>query len=225
MHHSGCSHSCLVHKHCTACTCHRHCRKCTESGFPAESAIDDVGKHSRQSVGVGYHHAKYHHKVESHHKGHYACGYGGYALYASENHYRHYRAYHYAQYQVRGETGIYSKRGKAHLAYRLGELVGLHQHKAPHQGGCTEENGKRLHAWRDAVGEHVHGSALHHAIGIFALIHYRKRSLEEFCCHSEKSAHPHPENRSRTAHTQGYRHSGNVAHTHSGADCGHQSLE
>ena len=226
VHHSCRTDTCLVDIHGAACADDGCADNAADACLQVERAVDDGGECGWQQVKIGDYYVEHHQKVASHHYGHYLCGNVGYAFQPSEHHNRHDGADTDTDDEAHGcGVGDAEQRTYADGCHCFGELVGLHQGKTAHHSRYGEHHRKRLHPFAETFGNHIHRSALHFVTVVLALIHYGKCALEKFCRHSEKCAHPHPEDGSWTADNQSYRHAGDVAQSYGRRDGAHQCLE
>ena len=122
------------------------------------------------------------------------------------------------------ERRLNASRNEEHRIDRLDQLIGLHQAERTDTTEDGEEDSHRLPFCAQTLGDHIHRTALQVALRVATAIHRRQRTLEEFGCHTDHRADPHPEDRARTADTQCDSHTGDVAHTDCCGDCAAQRL-
>ena len=106
----------------------------------------------------------------------------------------------------------------------LDQLIGLHQAESTDTTEDREEERHRTPILTQTLDDHIHRTALQVALRVATSVHRRQRTLEEFGCHTDHRAHPHPEDCARAANAQCDCHTGDVAHTDRSCDCATQSL-
>ena len=185
--HKRCSaHASLVDIHSAASAYDCHAGKSSESGFEIEGSLNNVGKHLRQQPKVGDNHIEHQQEIHRHHHRHYLGGNLRDASDAAEHHHSHGDDDENA-YQCAQLPGVFELQQRVgdDGDERLGELVGLHHAQAANHSEYAEEASHRAKFGANALGEHIHRSALHIAKVVLPLIHYSQRAFEEFGGHTE----------------------------------------
>ena len=186
VHKRSRTHARLIDIHGTTCAHDSHAGKSAKSRFEIECALNDFGKHLRKHVQVGDNHIENEYEIHRYHGRHYLGGEMRDASDAAKHHHSHgnddENANKSAQlpgvFEMQQRVGDYGNQ-------RLGELVGLHHAQATNHGKNAEKASHRAQLRTDALGEHIHRTALHIAEVVLALIHYSQCALEEFGGHTE----------------------------------------
>src|SRR5690625_4633625 len=121
--------------------------------------------------------------------------------------------------------GYPSVRNINNVAQCLGQLIGLKNGQRTKESAQGKKNRQGFPFATQSLANHIHGSALDMAFGIFAPVHNRKGAGKEFGGDPDKSADPHPKDGAGPAHSNGNSHSADISQPDSGGEGTRKSLE